>query len=112
MRHGENGWAPVGEQLPPFPHAPPRPQVPIAPWVLPRDLEPASFDVVVVGELAHQLITRCEGDDPIVMELAEQTAVLHGVEATRAWLAEVEVWLGHRLEPGRPWPVRQRPVDT
>ncbi|MEM8925801.1 MAG: hypothetical protein AAGD35_20040 [Actinomycetota bacterium] len=100
---GDDGWAPVGEPLPPFDHAPPAPSLALAPWVLPATLEPRAFDVVVVGELAHQLLGRCDPDDEAVIRLFEQTALLHGPEAAAAWLAEVEVWLGRRLDR-TPWP--------
>ncbi|MEM7326522.1 MAG: hypothetical protein AAF531_25780 [Actinomycetota bacterium] len=104
MRWGDSGWSPVGEPLPPFAHAPPAPQLLLAPWVLPQDPPPRAYDILVIGELAHQLVTRCERDDPIYAELAEQTMLLNGREATLAWLAEIEVWIGRRLDPGRDWP--------
>lgn len=105
MRHGSGGWAPIGEPLPPFAHAPPKPQLLVAPWVLPRELEARAYDVLVVGELAHQLLTRCERDDPLYLELAEQTMMFNEQEQALAWLAEIEMWVGRRLDPGRDWPL-------
>lgn len=104
MRHDDERWAAIGEPLPAFRHAPPTPSLPLAPWVLPTELGPRAFDVVVVGELAHQLLARCEADDPAVTQLVEQTLLFHPVDEARAWLAAVEVWLGRRLDPDRPWP--------
>ena len=75
--------------------------------MLPAEPEPRPFDVVVVGESAHQLIARCEPIDPAVVQLWEQTALLHGPEAATEWLRHVVVWLGHRLGGDRPWPVPQ-----
>lgn len=104
MRWQAPVWTPIGEPLPPFPHAPPAPQLLLAPWVLPREPAPQAYDVLIIGELAHQLLTRCEPDDPIYLELAEQTMIFNGREQTLAWLAEVEVWIGRRLASGRDWP--------
>ncbi len=104
MRWQPQGWEPVGDPLPPFAHAPPAPQLLLAPWVLPRDLAPRAYDVLVVGELAHQLLTKCERDDPLYIELAEQTMLFNEREQAMAWLAEIEVWVGRRLDPGREWP--------
>ncbi|MEM9714574.1 MAG: hypothetical protein AAGA17_20295, partial [Actinomycetota bacterium] len=73
-------------------------------WVLPAELGPQAFDVVVVGELAHQLLGRCEPDDVAVQQLAQQTALFHPVDEARAWMATVEVWIGRRLDPAQPWP--------
>lgn len=97
-------WQPVGEPLPAFAHAPPNPSLLVAPWVLPREPSPREADVVVVGELAHQLLVRCRRDDPLYLELAEQTMILRSHDETMAWLAEIELWVGRRLESGRPWP--------
>lgn len=106
MRFEEGRWRPVGEPLPPFDHAPPNPGLVLAPWVLPRTPAPRGADVVVVGELAHQLVARCEPDDPLYVELAHQTMILRSYEETLAWLDEIELWIGRRLEPRRPWPTR------
>lgn len=100
LRHDGERWSPVGEPLPPFDHAPPDPTLAVAPWVLPRFLGARADDVVVVGELAHRLLVRCEADDPLVAELAEQTMVFRSPAETMAWLAEVEVWVGRRLDGG------------
>ncbi|MEO1060863.1 MAG: hypothetical protein AAFZ07_05550 [Actinomycetota bacterium] len=104
LRHDGERWSTVGEPLPPFEHAPPTPTLQFAPWVLPRELEPAAFDVVVVGELAHQLLGPCADDDPAVTQLVEQTLLFHPADEVAAWLAGVEVWIGRRLDPDRPWP--------
>ncbi|MEM9713885.1 MAG: hypothetical protein AAGA17_16825, partial [Actinomycetota bacterium] len=77
LRHDGDRWAPLGEPLPAFDHAPPTPTLQLAPWVLPAELGPQAFDVVVVGELAHQLLGRCEPDDVAVQQLAQQTALFH-----------------------------------
>jgi hypothetical protein len=103
LRYQDGEWRPIGEPLPAFEHAPPTPQLLLAPWVLPRDLEVEALDVVVVGELAHQLVGRCTPDDPAVQQLAQQTMLFHGAEAAATWLSQVEVWMGHRRDPGRPW---------
>jgi len=105
FRHDETGWLPVGEPLPPFAHAPPAPQLLLAPWVLPKELAPRTYDVIVIGELAHQLLTRCEPDDPIYLELAQQTMMFAEQEDVMDWLAQIEVWVGKRLEPGSDWPL-------
>lgn len=105
MRHDGERWAPIGEPLPAFEHAPPMPDLPLAPWVLPADPAPRVGDVVVVGELAHQLLTRCPPDDVAVTQLVEQTLLFHPAEDAAAWLAQVEVWLGRRLDPDREWPL-------
>lgn len=104
LRFDDGRWQPVGEPLPPFAHAPPDPTLPVAPWVLPRDPAPAAADVLVLGELAHQLLVRCQPDDPLYAELAEQTMLFRSPEETMAWLAEIELWVGRRLDPGKPWP--------
>jgi hypothetical protein len=108
LRHGETGWMPVGEPLPPFGHAPPAPQLLLAPWVLPKDLEPRAYDVIVVGELAHQLLTQCQPDDPIYVELAQQTMMFAEQAHVVEWLAQIEVWVGRRLDPGAEWPLPRR----
>lgn len=104
MRFRDGGWHPFGEPLPPFAHAPPAPQLLLAPWVLPNDPSPQQYDVIVVGELAHQLLTRCEPDDPIYLELAQQTMLFAEHDDVMAWLETVEVWVGKRLDPGTDWP--------
>ena len=104
LRYDDGRWAPVGEPLPPFAHAPPDPRLPVAPWVLPRDLAAREADVLVVGELAHQLLVRCQRDDPLYLELAEQTMLLRDHDETMAWLAQIELWVGRRLDPDQPWP--------
>ncbi|MEL7157256.1 MAG: hypothetical protein AAFN30_11720 [Actinomycetota bacterium] len=104
FRHDGRQWRVVGDRLPPFPHAPPTPQRPIAPWVLPREPAPRARDVVVVGELAHQLLERCPEHDPAYEQLVQQTLLFNEPDAARAWLASVEVWFGRRLDPSRPWP--------
>lgn len=106
MRFDDGRWTPVGDPLPPFQHAPPDQNLVVAPWVLPCELAAITGDVLVVGEVAHQLLTRCARDDPVYVELAEQTMLFHSYDDTMAWLALVEVWVGRRLEPGRPWPIR------
>lgn len=97
-------WQPVGDPLPPFAHAPPDPNLLVAPWVLPREPAPRSGDVVAVGEVAHALLARCERDDPVYTELAEQTLMFHPLDEVRAWLDTIEVWIGRRLPSGTPWP--------
>lgn len=109
MRWGDLGWEPVGEPLPPFAHAPPAPELLVAPWVLPKDLQPRTYDILVVGELAHQLVHRCESDDPLYIELAEQTMLFNEQDQTMAWLAQIEVWVGRRLDQTRPWPTPPAP---
>lgn len=104
LRFTDGRWLPVGEPLPPFDHAPPNPTLYLAPWVLPKDLEPGAGDVLAIGELAHVLMVRCESDDPLYLELAEQTLLFRGHEETMAWLEQIEVWVGRRLEPGETWP--------
>ncbi|MEM9565834.1 MAG: hypothetical protein AAGA93_24650 [Actinomycetota bacterium] len=105
MRFDGDRWVPVGEPLPPFAHAPPNPSLYVAPWVLPGDLGTEVGDVLVIGELAHVLMVRCERDDPLYLELAEQTMLMRSYEDTMAWLEQIELWVGRRLEPDRPWPV-------
>ena len=104
LRFDGERWEPLGEPLPPFAHAPPDPMLLVAPWVLPRDLEAREADVLVIGELAHQLLVRCQRDDPLYLELAQQTMLLRDHEETMAWLAQIELWVGRRLDPDRPWP--------
>jgi hypothetical protein len=104
MRFSGKRWEPVGDPLPPFAHAPPDPNLMMAPWVLPIELGTEPGDVLVVGEIAHQLMVRCERDDPVYVELAEQTMLFRDHDETMAWLALIEVWIGRRLEPGLPWP--------
>ncbi len=104
MRFVDGAWRPIGDPLPPFSHAPPDPGLIVAPWVVPAEPAPQGADVIVIGELAHQLMTRCERDDPLYAELAEQTMIFRSYEETVAWLDEIELWVGRRLEPGRPWP--------
>lgn len=101
---GVSAWQPVGDPLPPFAHAPPDPNLPVAPWVVPRDPSPRSGDVIAIGEVAHLLLARCERDDPIYEELAHQTLLFHTAEDVHAWLGTIEVWIGRRLQPGEPWP--------
>lgn len=72
--------------------------------MLPRALGPRPYDVVVIGELAHQLMARCADDDPAVEALVAQTLLFHGPEETAVWLSEIEVWIGRRLGPKSPWP--------
>ena len=108
LRHDGCRWEPVGEPLPPFRHAPPAPTAIVAPWVLPRELGPRANDVVVIGELAHQLVVRCLEDDPAFIALVQQTMLFHEPAAVAAWLAEIEVWMGRRLDQGRPWPLPTR----
>jgi len=103
LRHDGSGWQPVGEPLPPFEFAPPNPQLPFAPWVLPRELQPQPFDVVVVGEIAHQLMARCAEDDEVVEELATAAMIFHEPHEVMRWMTEIEVWLGRRLDPELPW---------
>lgn len=105
MRHDGQRWVPVGDPLPAFAHAPPSPELALAPWVLPADPAPRSGDVVVVAEISHQLLAPCPPDDVAVTRLVEQTLLFHPPEAAAVWLAGVEVWLGRRLEPGRAWPL-------
>ncbi len=104
FRFDDGRWGAVGEPLPPFAHAPPDPSLFVAPWVLPGDLGTREGDVLTVGELAHVLMVRCERDDPLYLELAEQTLLFRGREETMAWLEEIELWVGRRLDPDRPWP--------
>ncbi len=109
FRHDGSRWLPVGEPLPPFQHAPPSPQQPIAPWVLPGDLEPRAFDVVVVGELSHQLLERCGEDDIAYQQLVQQTLLFAEPADAWAWLASIEVWFGRKLSPDRDWPTPPAP---
>jgi hypothetical protein len=104
LRYDGERWRPVGDPLPAFEHAPPTPQLPFAPWVLPRALAPRAFDVVVVGETAHQLLARCADDDVAVESLAAQSMLFYEPHEVMRWLTGIEVWLGRRLEPDRPWP--------
>ncbi len=104
MRHDGTGWSPVGEPLPPFAHAPPSPSLLIAPWILPKELAPRPYDVIVVGELAHQLMARCPEDDQAYLDLAQQTMLFQDPDVVMAWLAEIELWIGRRLDQQRPWP--------
>lgn len=97
MREIDGRLEPVGDPLPPFDHAPPSPNREMAPWILPRELATRPGDLVVIGEVAHRMLAPMPPDDPAVQDLWDQTALLHGVEATRAWFAEVEVWLGMKL---------------
>jgi hypothetical protein len=103
MRHDGERWCAVGELLAPFEHAWPMPQLLFAPWVLPRELGARVHDVVVVDELAHQLMMRCADDDPAVSRLAQQTMLFHDVAETIAWLGQIEVWMGRRLDPTKAW---------
>ena len=104
LRHDGSLWQPVGDPLPPFAHIPPDPDRLLAPWAVPREPAPEAGDVLSLGDHAHQLMVRCDADDPLYVELARQTMVLHSYEETAAWLSEIEVWIGRRLDPGRPWP--------
>lgn len=104
LRFSDGRWNPLGEPLPPFAHAPPDPSLYVAPWVLPGDLGTREGDVLVIGELAHVLMVRCERDDPLYLELAEQTMLFRGHEETMAWLEQIELWVGRRLDPDRSWP--------
>lgn len=104
MRFVDGAWRPVGDPLPPFEHAPPDPTLVVAPWVLPREPPAEPGDVLTIAEVAHQLLARCERDDPVYIELAEQTMLFRSYDDTMAWLSEVEVWIGRRLVPGLPWP--------
>ena len=104
MRFADGVWGPIGDPLPPFSHAPPDPGLMVAPWVLPRNPAPCGGDVLVIGELAHQLVSRCDRADPFYVELAEQTMLFRSYEETVAWLDDIEMWIGRRLQPGRPWP--------
>jgi hypothetical protein len=98
-------WQAVGDPLPSFAHAPPRPNEPFAAWILPRSLEPRTGDVVVVGEVAHRLLAPCPPDDPAYDEVLTQTSALYSAPEVAQWLAMVEVWLGFRLDspPGGEW---------
>lgn len=109
FRHDGGHWLPVGEPLPPFQHAPPSPQLAIAPWVLPRDPAPRPFDVVVVGELCHQLLDRAGEEDPAYLQLIDQTLLFADAADAWAWLGSIEVWFGRRLSPDRAWPTPPRP---
>ena len=104
MRHDGAVWQQVGEPMPPLAHIPPDPARLLAPWAVPCDPAPEAGDVLSLGDHAHQLMVRCDADDPLYVELERQTMVLHSSEETAAWLSEIEVWIGRRLEPGRPWP--------
>ena len=75
----------------------------MAPWVLPRELGAVPGDVLVCGEIAHRLLAPMDADDDSVVDLWEQTVLLHGVEAARDWFAQVEVWLGMQLAAGQAW---------
>ena len=104
MRFEDGDWRAVGDPLPSFAHLPPDPDRLLAPWALPRVPAPKAGDVLAFGRHAHQLMVRCEPDDPLYLELAGQTMVLHSEEQTIAWLNEIELWIGRRLDPGTPWP--------
>jgi len=107
FRFTDDGWQPFGDPLPPFAHAPPDPGRPLAPWVLPRELDPQQWDVVVVDEQVHQLMVPLGADDDAVQALWHQTTALHTAAEAREWFAQITVWLGRRVEPGRPWPEPQ-----
>jgi hypothetical protein len=104
LRWDGTTWQPLGEPLPAFEHAPPMPQLPFAPWVLPRELACRAFDVVVVGELAHQLMAQCAPDDEAVETLLDQTMLFLEPDEAMRWLVQVEVWIGRKLDQSRPWP--------
>ena len=103
MRWDGQRWATIGDPLPAFEHAPPTPTLPFAPWVLPIELGAAAYDVVVVGEIAHQLMIRCAEDDEVFEQLANQSMMFFELHEVMRWLTEVEVWMGRRLDPAQPW---------
>lgn len=103
LRWDGQHWGTVGDPLPAFEHAPPTPQLPFAPWVLPIELGAAAYDVVVVGEIAHQLMIRCAEDDEVFEQLANQAMLFFEMHEVMRWLTEVEVWMGRRLDPTQPW---------
>jgi len=104
FRYVENRWQPISEPLPPFTHAAPDPSRSVAPWVLPREVGVQPGDVVAWHEVAFRLLARCAEDSVEVRTLATQTLALHDAADVQQWLREVEVWLGMRIDPARPWP--------
>lgn len=96
-------WTPIGDPWRAVEHAPPRPHLPFAAWVIPLEIGAAPYDVVRYGEFAHQLMIRCAEDDEVFEQLASEAVLFLELHEVMRWLSEVEVWMGRRLDPSQPW---------
>lgn len=94
----------MDEPLPGFDHAPPTPQLPFANWIVPRSSRVQMGDVIVWGEHAHQLLSPLPPGDDGFTAVVEQGQIWMERAQLAQWIADIEVWLGHRLTAGRPWP--------
>jgi len=104
FRYSDSRWAPLGEPLPEFAHAPITPQAAIATWVLPAELGSRTGDVIVAHETAHRLLMKLPPSDDAWTTVAQQAATFAEADEVRDWLGQVELWLGQRLAPDTDWP--------
>lgn len=94
-------WIAIGDQLAAWHHAPPRPDDPIAVWVLPAgEGELDGYrpgDVITYAQTAHQLIAPVPRGDVAWDDVARSALTLHGPAEVAAWVEAVELWLCRRL---------------
>ena len=99
FRSTDRGWEPIGDQLPTWEHAPPRPNDPMAVWVLPAGEGYEQGDVIAFAETGHQLIAAVPRTDVAWGEVIHAASLLHEQDEVRRWAANIELWLCRRL-PG------------
>ena len=100
FRHVDGRWDAIGDPLPAWGHAPPRPGQAMAVWILPKDQGSEPGDIVAFAEVGHRLVARLPADDAAWGDVVEQALATAHPEYVREWVAGIELWLGMRLDPG------------
>lgn len=98
FRQSDAGWQPIGDLLPEWEHAPPRPHEPMSVWVLPNDQGYAVGDVIAFAETAHRLLSPVPKGDAAWAEVIDAASLLHEADHVREWLGWIELWLCLGLE--------------
>lgn len=101
FRKTDGGWQPVGDSLPAWDHVPPRPNQAINVWVLPKGEGYEPGDILAFGETGHRLLSLVPNDDVAWEEVIDAALVRYPLNEVREWAAQIELWLGMRLE--RAW---------
>ena len=100
LRNVGGEWLAIGDRLPAWEHAPPRPNDPMAVWVLPAgedDIEYRPGDVITYAQTAHQLIAPVPRSDVAWGEVLHAASLLNEPAEVQAWAAVIDLWLCRRL---------------
>jgi len=100
FRNVAGEWLAIGRPLPAWDHVPPRPNDPVAVWVLPAGADEVAYragDVLTYGETVHQLMVPVPRRDVAWSDVLHAASLLHEADVVEAWAETIDLWLCRRL---------------